>query len=370
VDLAGANLTFASLDADLAGADLANTNLQQVFLSGENFTGADLANASTGALLVGTNLTSANASEANLTNASFQNANLSGAILAGATLNEAHSGAITGTPSSLPADWSLRSGFLIGPGATLYSDNLSGINLSDTDLAGADVADANLTGADLAGANLTGTQFNEAVLDHANLSAADLADAQVSYASLIDAQLSAADVSGASLVSSNFSGAGLAGADLFGADAASVTWTGATCPDGTSASAHSTGCASALEYRFTGYITPRPNTTLPGYTRLITARFHLVSPANLPVSAVIAASLSAAKELRATLSGPGIKASTAYCSWSSSAGYFSCPIAVPHGIKAGQKNPYKITAAEMPGTSFLNAPVRGKTLNPETIYFG
>ena len=60
----------------------------------------------------------------------------------------------------------------------------------------------------------------------------------------------------------------------------------------------------------------------------------------------------------------------AYCSWSSSAGYFSCAIAVPHGIKAGQKNPYKITAAEMPGTSFLNAPVRGKTLNPETIYFG
>lgn len=82
------------------------------------------------------------------------------------------------------------------------------------------------------------------------------------------------------------------------------------------------------------------------------------------------ASLGAPKELRATLSGSGIKAATAYCTWSAAVGYFSCPITVPHGIKAGKKNPYKIIAAEKPGASFLNAPVRGKTLSPETIYFG
>jgi len=96
----GANL----VDANLEGADLFNANLATAFLELVNLTGADLTN---------THLT-------------------------GADLLGVRSGGITGDPFSLPTDWQLTQGYLIGPEAHLRF--------------------ANLTGADLTGATFTGVQ--------------------------------------------------------------------------------------------------------------------------------------------------------------------------------------------------------------------
>ena len=48
-----------------------------------------------------------------------------GAKLAGANLTAVSSGGITGTPVALPDGWSIRGGFLIGPGADLTNTNLA-----------------------------------------------------------------------------------------------------------------------------------------------------------------------------------------------------------------------------------------------------
>ena len=45
--------------------------------------------------------------------------NLSGVQLSGANLSGVRSGSIIGTPLSLPKDWVLLNGYLIGPGADL-----------------------------------------------------------------------------------------------------------------------------------------------------------------------------------------------------------------------------------------------------------
>lgn len=108
------------------------------------------------------------------------------------------SGKITGTPSSLPTDWALADGFLLGPS----------LNLTGTDLAG-----ANLHGDDLAGANLSAANLSTANLSSANLSATNL---------------SGADLKGTNLSTTNLSGADLKGSNLSGADLSRSTLNGVT----------------------------------------------------------------------------------------------------------------------------------------------
>ena len=88
---------------------------------------------------------------ANLTGADLNDADLNGADLTGATLTNVKSGGITatGTPPTLPTDWKLINGYLIGPDA-----DLTGANLNDADLTNANLNGANLNGADLTGASL------------------------------------------------------------------------------------------------------------------------------------------------------------------------------------------------------------------------
>src|SRR5271165_2828257 len=85
VDLNGADLT----NAQLPGA--ANANLARVDMNAMPY-GAYLANAT-------------------VTNASFTNANLA----------YVWTGGITGSPSSLPANWVLVQGYFVGPNADLVS---------------------------------------------------------------------------------------------------------------------------------------------------------------------------------------------------------------------------------------------------------
>ncbi len=211
----GATLTGSSFhNALLNGTSLEDSNIDGASFTGSDFTGvvsggdsgsgyalptnwslassgylvgpgADL----TGATLTGTDLTSANLTGANLTDADINSATLTGATLTGVV-----SGGITGTPS-LPANWSVASGYLVGPGAFLY-----GANFKDADLTGADAAGANLEGAVLTGADLTG---------------ADLANVDA-----IDVTLTGADLSGTILT----------GANLAGVTSGSITGTPAALP--------------------------------------------------------------------------------------------------------------------------------------------
>ena len=148
VDLSGLYLECADLSfADLFAADLPGAFLRFANLSGANLSSVDLSDAVlSGADLTGAYLTGANLSNADLSGADLFDANLSGANLSGADLSGVRSGGIVGSPFYLPTGWSLRSGYLIGPGA----------NLSGADLSGADLTGANLTGANLSGADLTG----------------------------------------------------------------------------------------------------------------------------------------------------------------------------------------------------------------------
>ena len=155
----GAVLSGADLDgADLTGADMRYVDLFEADLSGANLTNANLTNA----LLSGANLTNANLTNANLSDANLTNADLSGADLFGV-----RSGGVVGTPNVLPTEWSLRSGYLIGPGANLSGVNLSGMNLSGVNLSGADLRNADLSNAILTNANLSGANLSGANLSGA-----------------------------------------------------------------------------------------------------------------------------------------------------------------------------------------------------------
>lgn len=457
-DLANANLTGASVDGDLAGANLSGTDLADAYLAGvssggitgtpstlpanwrlidgyligpdaqvtrANLAGANLAGADMQSInLTGTNLTDADMAGADLVSAGLGLTTLTGANLSGADLAKLTSWSITGTPATLPQHWTLRNGYLFGPQAWFYDVDLSGQNLSGLDLAGAFLESSNLTGANLSGTNFTGANLAAATIAKAdlartvlagaslyvirsgggvtgspaslpagwvlrsgwligpsvfldydnlngvNLSGTDMAGAETSWTTFTGANLSGTDLAGSFLWSSDFTKANLDGADLFGAGLNSDTWTGATCPDGTSASSHGGSCAGALAFRFAGFITPKPGSTVAVSAGHVSVHFKLATASGAAIPASVAAAIGTAKQVRVTLAGPGIKATTAYCSWDSSGGEFACTIADPHGIEKGTSHSYTITAAEEPGTSFQTAPRLSKAANPETIHFG
>jgi len=94
--------------ADLADASLSNANLSADNLEYANLSGADLE----GANLTGSNLTGANLGSANLASSTLVNVSLNNSVLQGATLSNTTSSGISGTPSSLPTGWILKSGAL------------------------------------------------------------------------------------------------------------------------------------------------------------------------------------------------------------------------------------------------------------------
>ena len=72
------------------------------------------------------------------------NADLNGADLTNANLTGVSSGGIVGSPFTLPANWQLTSGYLIGPQANLTAAALTGATLSGATLTGATLTSANL----------------------------------------------------------------------------------------------------------------------------------------------------------------------------------------------------------------------------------
>ena len=139
-NLQGAKLggTIFSQRADLRLANLENANLYNTVLPGANLFRANLK----GATLKNTNLRKANLRRAKLNNANLENAKLEGADLEGVS-----SGDIIGKPKNMPENYTIREGYIIGPGV-----NLQGAILEGTILEKVNLINANLQNADLRGA--------------------------------------------------------------------------------------------------------------------------------------------------------------------------------------------------------------------------
>jgi len=197
-------------NSDLSGADLSGVDLSGIDFTGANLTGANLTNSILcGAILDNSNLT-------------------------GATLSGVKSGSIQGNPS-LPTQWKIVKGYLVGPGASIAFANfdnadLSGANLSKVDFSGQNPETgftASFVGANLTGAILTDTNFEGVNLSLANFSGADLTNS---------------NLRGSSVMLANFTGAILTGAITAGPNSweaidGTVTtdfiWTAETiCPNG------------------------------------------------------------------------------------------------------------------------------------------
>src|ERR1700722_7104410 len=274
-------------DVDWLGCDL----------TGANLTGADLA----GADLEAVNFTSANLTNANLTSANLSGLQLSNTNFTGATLTGVQSGSILtngGGPVTLPANWNLFDGYLMGPGADLAGallDYLNNTPIGAVDLEGANLSGANLyrsvlIGTDLTNANLTGADFDTATLENVNVSGARFAGAdffqlsmytysldyitpvtgqaaslpknwiqvgtyflgptvQAAFADLDNLNLTGADLWAANMPNATLSDTNLTGATLYGAlvpGSVSATWSGTVCPDGTNSNTDSDTCDSNL----------------------------------------------------------------------------------------------------------------------------
>jgi Pentapeptide repeats (8 copies) len=185
-------------------------------------------------------------------------------------------------------------------------------------------------------------------------------------ADLMSADLDQADLQGANLSGADFTNANLAGADLFAAGLSAVTWSGATCPDASSASSHDGSCANALAFRV-DLQAPRRGTWAEASLKHVIVSFVLFTGARTRVTASIATTIGTAKRVRATLTGPGIKAATGYCAWRPKVKDFWCTITDPRGIKKGKW--YSVTVAEKPQSRFRTAPHLGNSPNPEHIRF-
>jgi len=151
-------------------------------------------------------------------------------------------------------------------GAELFAVNLTGARLATADLEEARLTSAILNGAQLSSANLRRALLVDSRLNQADLRLADLTGIAASNASMFAADLRGAILTDANLVGANLrsvdlrgaklAGANLSGADLTGAligteanlnattDLSGVTWTGAICPDETSAGED--GCEAHL----------------------------------------------------------------------------------------------------------------------------
>jgi uncharacterized protein YjbI with pentapeptide repeats len=418
-DWSGCNLSSADLSgADLSNANLAAANLSNAGLSNANLSGASLAGANlTAAFMQGTNLASASLAGADLTQALVRNASLDKADLTGATLTGVNSRLLTGTPAHLPANWSLVKGSLIGPGANLINDQLTGAGLSGADLAGAQLDGADLTGADLSHADLTGASLIGTILTSTkldgtrlasstltavvsggitgtpaalpahwmlragfllgpginlsgdNLSGRGLAGVDLSGANLSRANFTNANLSKANLARANLTSAKLTGANLFRAVLTGTIWSGTACPDGTSSGTSAAGCSKALAYHFGGFSTPKPGSSVRTSARSFTARFKLTSAKGAKVSDAIGRSLSNHHEIRATLSGPGIKPARATCRWNAPASNFRCTVRFPATVETGTSHRYNVVVSENYGQGFVRAPKRAGVASVVHIHF-
>ena len=153
-----------------------------------------------------------------LTGSVLTDAVLTDAVLTNADLTGVKSGGITpsdGTTTTLPTDYIVKNGYIIGPGVDLKNAVLTGADLKNAVLTNADLTDAVLTGVKSGGITPSdgttttlptdyivkngyiigaGVDLKNAVLTNADLTGADLTDAVLTNADLTGAVLSGAEV--------------------------------------------------------------------------------------------------------------------------------------------------------------------------------
>ena len=218
-DLSGLNLHGFNLNhANLTGVNLTNTDLNNANLDGVvsgNIIGEPASLPSNFDLINGYLIgPGVNLSGVDLSNTDLSNIGLSNADLANATLNGVRSGNISGTPKALPSNWRLINGYLIGPGANLTGADLSGADLSGADLSKANLSHAILTNANLDDVNLSGTRSGGII---------GTPSALPSNCQLIDGYLV---MPGTISPGADLTGADLMAADLTGADLTNINFTG------------------------------------------------------------------------------------------------------------------------------------------------
>jgi uncharacterized protein YjbI with pentapeptide repeats len=177
----------AGASADCSAPPAPHVDYTGCNLSGADLTGADL----TGATLVSTNFTGATLTNATLTDADRRRTDLRELHERGARRRRERG--IPAGPVTLPPGWTLRDGYLLGPGADLARAQLGHDDLTGLEFAGADLADADLADADLAGSTL-----NSSDLRNANFSGADLYDAALISVGTGGADFSSAYLTGVS----------------------------------------------------------------------------------------------------------------------------------------------------------------------------
>ncbi len=172
-----------------------------------------------------TDLSGADLTDADLTDADLTGADLTGADLTGAVLSGVIGVNITGSPT-LPEDYQMVNGYIIGPRVNLSNADLSGANLAGISASRANFTDANFTGADLSGINLM-----RANLTRANFTSVLLIDAKLNMANLSDAQFVQSTLTNANLTSANLNNVFIVDSDLFGAIARYATFSNAFLAD-------------------------------------------------------------------------------------------------------------------------------------------
>jgi uncharacterized protein YjbI with pentapeptide repeats len=180
--------------ASLRGANLSNVNITRTILRMADFTGLRSSAVVSGRLLPGwvnvsghlvgpsANLSGTDLSYGHFGRSILHETNLIGANLTGANLSVARLARVrtghlivqNGPAPFLPKNWTLRRGYLLGPGADLSGAVLQNLKLAHTDLAstllrGADLQNAVLTYANLTRAELVGVNLQHANLAHASL---------------------------------------------------------------------------------------------------------------------------------------------------------------------------------------------------------
>ena len=261
-------------NANLTGLDLAGSNLTSLNLSNSTLTnvksGSIIGNPTLPAnyilvngYIIGpnVNLTNVNLSSQNLTNANFTGANLTGANLTSATLTGLVSGSITGTPT-LSASYSIINGYILGPSVNLSSIDLTGVTL---------------TGANLSGITVnTSTVFTNAVFT--NVTSGNIIGTTTNFSANYNiisgyiigpsVNLVNATLSGANLSSKNLTDVNLTGANLTGANLSSVTintstnFTNATLTNVSSGSLSGTTSTFPTNYNIIGGYVVGPSVNL------------------------------------------------------------------------------------------------------------
>jgi uncharacterized protein YjbI with pentapeptide repeats len=365
-DLARADLNSANLTgADLVGADLSGADLTRARMQNANLTGANL----NGATLTYLNAPSSNFDNADLTDADLQYAEISGGTFAGAKLINTNMG----------SDLS---------DANFTKAALIGTNLTNADLNAADFWDAVITNANLTGAGVYMTTDPGAVWS--NDTCPDGTNSNVH----VDGCLTGLDTTPPVVTVTGVRSHGVyvlgavpkAGCQTTDNSAVATLATLTTTTTGKNGVGPFTAtCAGAVDragnkaapvsrtylvvYGFGGYLSPLPGKALSPATKSIAVRFRLVSASGSAIAVTTAKALAAAKDVRVTFAGPGVRTVIAACRWNATARAFSCSVAISGHVRTRNAGRYTLSAAEDVGTGLVLAPHVGKATNPLVIHF-